>query len=309
MRKNLLTLALFIAVFSMKGYTGTAKAKQGLSGHQPTAGTAPTAPRQNDGVSLPHDTAQQNTYQVVGATAPAKDRWDRASVIIDAVLALIGIGGIVIAVITLKKLERQTTATEEAANAAYGSVTYAEAQWSLMKEKERARISIKPGRTEVQKPNSEYWNLATSIEIRNLGQSRAFIKKTGGSFAIAAEGEELPPKEDWSSLFLSDDFIDPSTTSTIVSLRWFHMESESLKTLADDLHGSQRYMHLRGFIEYETLGMTFTEEFRYFWVESNSLGEGYLVEVSTPTDAERVEKGRWWENRYSSDSDKQEEAH
>ena len=90
----------------------------------------------------------------------------------------------------LGAIQQQAVATESAAATAQESIDLARAQFNLMMEKERARISIKAVPIQVQEPDKEYWNLATSIEIRNLGQARAFVTRTDGNFVIRTEGEK-----------------------------------------------------------------------------------------------------------------------
>lgn len=197
-------------------------------------------------------------------------------------------------------------AAADSANAAYGSVAFAEAQFELTKEERQARISIKAVRIQVQDPDSEFWNLATSIEIRNLGQTRAFIKRTGGEFAIRAYGEECPQGDDLSTLYLPEEYIDPSTDPILVSLHQFNLLPTSLRVLADDLHDRKRMLHLYGFIEYETLGMKFTEEFKYFWMAGSVFGGMLGGGEATLTDAGRVEEGHWWNNRSLSNKDEKE---
>jgi hypothetical protein len=216
--------------------------------------------------------------------------------------------------LTLMAIAEQTNQTRraadagaDAANAAYGSVRFAEAQFELMKEERRARISIKAIGIQVQDPGSELWNLVTNIEIRNLGQTRAFIKRTSGEFAIRLEGQERPQEDDLSTLYLPEEYIDPSTDPIVVSLHHFNFLPTSLKVLADDLHDRKRMLHLYGFIEYETLGMKFTEEFKYFWMAGSVFGGMSWGEEKTLTDAERVEEGHWWDNRPQSKDDEQSE--
>jgi hypothetical protein len=196
-------------------------------------------------------------------------------------------------------------ATADSANAAYGSVVFAEAQFELMKEERRARISIKAKGVQVQDPDSELWNLVTSIEIRNLGQTRAFIKRTSGKFAIRAHGEERPEEDDLSALYLPEEYIDPRIDPVVVALYQFNLSPTSLKVLADYLHDRSRMLHLYGFIEYETLGMKFTEEFKYFWMPGSFMRGTFSGEETNPTDAERVEDGHWWDNRPQPEDEEQ----
>lgn len=192
---------------------------------------------------------------------------------------------------------RAADAGADAANAAYGSVRFAEAQFELMKEERRARISIKAIGIQVQDPGSELWNLVTNIEIRNLGQTRAFIKRTKGEFVMSAYGEERPQEDDLSMLYLPEEYIDPDTAPVVVSLHPCSLLPTSLKVLADDLYESRRMLQIHGFIEYETLGMKLTEEFRYFWMTGNVLGGMFGEEEKNLSDVKRVEQGYWLDNR------------
>ena len=105
-------------------------------------------------------------------------------------------------------MTKQAIATNKTADAAQESIDLARAQFNLMMEKERARITIKAGMIQVQEPDKEYWNLATNIEIRNLGQSRAFITRSEENFVIRTEGEE-PAEEDLiNSISVPNSLID-----------------------------------------------------------------------------------------------------
>lgn len=313
------------------------KAQQGQASQRPTLPVASATVRQNNSPSLQAKPDQHVQADVRVIRAPAKDGYDIAAFWISALLAGVGIAGIGVGVWTicyvrrqavemrqqriimrrtLNAIRRQTKAAEDAAkagmesaNAALGSVKLTEAQLNLTKEKERARISITAGGLQVQEPDTEFWSLATSIEVRNLGPTRAIIQRTSGEFVIRAEGEELAHGADWlagGSLSLPDDFIDPCTTPVIAPLHWFHWEPASLKSLADDLHGNKRTLHLYGFIEYETLGMVLTEEFNCFWMAGSVAAAFFRGENKNPTDAERVEDGNWWNNRDYGNGDEQD---
>ncbi|HEV2711317.1 MAG TPA: hypothetical protein VGU67_13965 [Edaphobacter sp.] len=195
------------------------------------------------------------------------------------------------------KLERQTKATEEAANAAYGSVVYAEAQLKLMVEKERARLKITPGTitvTDVRTELVKFFYLNATLRIRNIGTSRAYITSSGGKVSFVESGNEL--SEDLSNLSLPDQFFDPDINRTDLTECFFPKDdTSSMKMVADAIQDHTQTAYLYGFIEYETLGGKWRREFGYRWDPFSALSMlGGLYGTSTNlTDAGRIESGHW----------------
>lgn len=139
-------LAISLLAVSLAPRNQQNKADQAKQGEQPAPVTAPLmVPEQVDSPSLKPKPAEEkqrdNPIIVSVVSSPKKDWYDKASVWINGSLVLIGIGGIVVAVGTLKKIERQTKATEEAARVAKSNMT-------ALIGKERARVRVdKPSKS------------------------------------------------------------------------------------------------------------------------------------------------------------------
>jgi len=107
-------------------------------------------------------------------------------------------------------------ATKDSANAAYGSVTFAQAQWELTKEKERARLDVKGGvlsveNIPVENTAEEYWHLKAIMRARNIGASRAFIIQSSSQFLVKPRDDETYPEPSaFNQLPFADSFLDPS---------------------------------------------------------------------------------------------------
>lgn len=195
-------------------------------------------------------------------------------------------------------MKDQTEILRDSVRASQTSADAAMAQIQLMKEKERAIIAVKMGGVEVKDANTEFWSLTTSLEIRNLGQNRAFIVEAMVEFTVGVVTEEPRGKKIEWALLLPEEFIDPSITPVIVTLQWSPegVEPASLKELADDLRAMRRRIRLRGRIEYTAAGMNSTEEFDSPWFTPRITTSLFGDRNVNPTDAERIEDGWWWGN-------------
>jgi hypothetical protein len=112
MLKVLLILAFLLNVFGVQADSGANKAKQGQKSQRPAADTSAIPPQQPDSQSLQSEPPKQTPYEVRVISTPQKDGYDRAALWVNVALAVAGIFGIVIAICTLIKIERQTKAAE-----------------------------------------------------------------------------------------------------------------------------------------------------------------------------------------------------
>jgi len=87
-------------------------AEQTGKGKHPTPQTTSVPVQQKNGTTLHSDAAKEEPYEIRVIGTPKKDAYDKASVWLNCTLVLVGIGGIIMAVFTLLKIERQTKAAE-----------------------------------------------------------------------------------------------------------------------------------------------------------------------------------------------------
>ncbi len=118
MLKKLAIFVLMLFVLTVQAYPKTDKAQNASKHAAPSLPVAPVTPQKDDSQNLQPKADTHINADVRVISSPAKDRYDKAAFWINVVLAVIGICGIVAAVLTIRKLERQTKATEDSAKAA-----------------------------------------------------------------------------------------------------------------------------------------------------------------------------------------------
>jgi hypothetical protein len=134
-------------------------------------------------------------------STPEKDGWDKASVWIDFALAVVGGLGIVAAFVTLRKLERQTAATEKQASHMIAS----ERAWIM------AELSLTPGanlaHTTESKTNQVKTNISVRLHCINDGSSPAWITEKSARLVIVSG--DLPPIPQLAKGDILDEGNDP----------------------------------------------------------------------------------------------------
>jgi hypothetical protein len=199
---------------------------------------------------------------------------------------------------------RAADATADSANAAYGSVTFAEAQWNLMREKERARLEIKTvDGLNLERVEGGFWHLKATIRIRNLGATRAYIRRGAGELFVCKSREETKPELDtWNSLGLDEDFIDPYSGKIFAVTRSFYFfapDDATLEEYATGVYEGRFPAHLYGVVEYETLGIRYRRNFGYSWRSNGNpenIGARMFGTTSAANDEERISFGYWRED-------------
>lgn len=170
-RLAILTVLFFVANVGLPSLGETPNAKA-----DPNASEAQNAPSQRPATFTTSAIPQPSNSPALDSNSNQKankDGWDKAGVLSNYLLAIIGIGGIVVALRTLRKLERQTKATEDAADAARGALITTQRPKLHVK-----RISLIPGKLidvngTLTIQDDTRWRIA--CVIANLGGSRARI--------------------------------------------------------------------------------------------------------------------------------------
>jgi hypothetical protein len=196
---------------------------------------------------------------------------------------------------------KAAAATADSANAAYGSVRLAEAQWELTRNKERARIQIKTvNGLRVENVGGEIWHLRGTIQIRNLGPSRAYIKRGATHLFVGESSEETRPEVDrWNSMGLDEDFVDPhsaATPPTTTSAFFFGLGDAPLSDYSTEIYEGRFPVNLYGVVEYETLGISYHRDFSYTWLgdkNPGNFGAALAMAPEAENDEERICFGFW----------------
>ena len=161
----------------------------------------------------------------------------------------------------------------------------------------RARIEIKSTLSLIVERNDPYWYLVTGIDVRNIGNSRAFILRTAAKFFVVENTEDINIEDpSLSSLAIEDDILDPTKHSIPIDIHHFPDAEgfESVEKFADRFYESRVNLVILGWIEYETMG---TKWHRGFGFIRRGSGGSFLEELSgrTPDTPEHKISSGWWE--------------
>jgi hypothetical protein len=107
MLKNFLVLTIFIGSFSWQGYAYSHEAKRSDKSKQIALPASPPASQQQTGSPVQQEAQKQRPYDVRIISVTPRDGYDKAVFYANMILALVGIGGIVIAVFTLMSIDTQ----------------------------------------------------------------------------------------------------------------------------------------------------------------------------------------------------------
>ncbi len=199
-------------------------------------------------------------------------------------LVIVGMGGIIVALRTLAKIERQTRATEDAAIAGKDAAKAALQQILMMEDKERARLIVNPGNLEIDRSDrlvtkdgkfsvepiapGDYF-IRAFASVKNIGTSKAYsIDSVGKLAAMRCDEANLPhPDSPW-IVVAEDDVIEPGKEPIPIQMS-FNSDIEPMPKLAQDIAESRAHIYFYGFIEYETLGVRWHKDFGYQWMPYN----------------------------------------
>jgi hypothetical protein len=162
-----ITAGLALGILSIQADAQPHKTQQASKSVKPPSPVAPVAPQETDLPSLQSKQHEHVDADVRVVSTPAKDGYDKAVVWINSALALIGTLGIVTALITLRKLERQTKATEDAVLEAKVSRTLAE---DTAKRQLRAYFGTAEGKLYIRDDGS----VEPRVTLTNCGQTPAY---------------------------------------------------------------------------------------------------------------------------------------
>jgi hypothetical protein len=186
-------------------------------------------------------------------------------------------------------------------------------QIEMMKDKERARVEIKTMGLELARVGEEFWHIKTTIEIRNVGTGRAYIRLGTGSIEVLGDGIPEPYSK---SLDIVDGFIDPTSPVT-ESFYFFQPDDAALPDCSEKIWNGEWQPRITGFVEYETVGTRFHRNFSYVWIGNGSpLNIGGMFrsaeeDFAPMTDEDKVSFGYWlpnsiWLTGWSGDNEEYE---
>lgn len=197
--------------------------------------------------------------------------WDKAAVIANFLLVAVGIAGVVVAIKTLRKIERQTKAGEEAAKSGRDSAEASLKQANALIDAERAWVveSIR-FLDEIPYRSNDGGILVAQVTLRNIGKQPAFLKFIQLRFhAHDTALARLPQYR--STEPLPDGFM--MAPSSEIHLRALleegSFDDEQVQRIRG-LKGKALKLRLYGRIAYESMGREGVNQFCYTW--QNQMG-------------------------------------
>lgn len=190
-------------------------------------------------------------------------------------LCIVGGLGVWVALRTLKKIEQQTKATQDAAIATQASAEAAKGQSELTRrqieteiERDKARLKIFPQPISVEEHEGEFYTMTTCIELTNVGQTKAHITFSAGRFVVVPSTLWPLPSPDPDELQPSTSTIEPSNDPVYAG--FFFEEPYDFKSFAAEIANGDLIAYLYGIIEFENMGIERTIEFGYVWTIDTS---------------------------------------
>lgn len=182
----------------------------------------------------------------------------------------------------------------------YCQVVEMRRQLRMSVDKERARIEIKAVGLELQRISGEFWNIKATIELRNVGAGRAYVRLGTGDLVM--EGDDLSTESHSTALDVVNGFVDPISNPDTQSFYFFQPENKGVSEYARKICDGALRVYITEFIEYETVGTRFHRNFNYTWIGHGSpFSMGAIIfrdELPLKTDEERISRGYWLPNSW-----------
>lgn len=225
---------------------------------------------------------------------PQRDKYDWISYGANLLLVGVGIGGIVVGVLTLRKIDRQTRATEDAAKAALGQVELMKRQMDMGIHRERARLSLDTQPIHFDDVSPEGFRLFSCIELTNSGHSNAHIRFSAARFVIVPSGQWPLPEVDPDEFATGSNTIEPLQSPVYAAFDVKYAQSTP-ERFAEKIWDATLRIHLYGFIEYETMGIEWHRDFGYIWTIEDSIRDPSTLTFRSRRNPEEIYFAGEWE--------------
>lgn len=201
----------------------------------------------------------------------------------------------------------QSWETRKAARGAERAADATLAQTQLIRDKERARLTIEPARLEVvTDPESKReWNLRATIKVQNIGATKAFDINGCASLWVQDSSSPITP-----GLLLP--WFDPPGFRISADPGGYVVQIDSqipaltLNQFVDGMTHSEKgkfpskkAVYLQGFVEYETLGVRFCRDYGWHWLTGHWEEEDCRVYIG-----DRLIAGKWYEDDKQKNSER-----
>jgi hypothetical protein len=192
-----------------------------------------------------NETVVATVFALLASSASMTMEWswhDEVLWVANLILAVVGVGGIIVAVLTLVKIERQTKATEYAVKAARDSYTLAE---STAKRQLRAYIVVRNAHLILHEDGA----VEAKMELVNCGQTPAYELRGGVICGFAVYPiRNVKPFDD--EMRQSVSTIGAGLGSWVLYPQWRH-DKENREYLLRKLDGGGSFVYCaRGYYVY-----------------------------------------------------------
>ena len=199
-----------------------------------------------------------------------KDGWDRAYVVFNGILIVVGTIGVVAAIKTLRTIkrqadlmDRQTGILEKSVAAAEKGAHAAEKSISVVIEKERARLFIEVDNLQLPQLQPEFWLLDITYKLFIYGSTLAFVEDSNATVFVSQS--ENPPTKNGYQRVVTKPVITPTPDAISLNATSFG-PSRGEKPILEQIWKRQQFIHFFGFISYRDLwGNPHRTTFRFRW--------------------------------------------
>ncbi len=194
----------------------------------------------------------------------------------------VGLGGIGVAVGTLKKIGTQTDAMKN-------QVVLMREQMDVMIQRERGRLSLDVQPVTVV--GDKFGRLISCVELTNSGHSNAYILFSAAKLVVVPSGQWPLPDPDPDQFSTWSKTIEPSETPLYAPVDTEDIPA-SVESFGQEMANGTLSIYFYGFIEYETLGIKWRRDFGYVWKTDESSGDAIFPRRRN---TEEICVAGWWE--------------
>ncbi|MGC2161376.1 MAG: hypothetical protein WA634_05690 [Silvibacterium sp.] len=203
-------------------------------------------------------------------------------------LVVVGIVGVIIAIFTLRKVERQTKATEIAAQATKQSVEVALTQTQVMKDRERAILAIRGLDIPELLPSLENEQaIVVTLYAANEGATKAFHARAYAVLNVVSsrDGEryEIGFQQEFPNTIANTDNATTLPKIKITGLGWEYETYLHVDTIIErKLRLGELFLQVSGLLIFTDIYEDSHEvPFRFVWVSAGDDDGGHWLTRST----------------------------
>lgn len=201
--------------------------------------------------------------------------WEKAAVIANFLLVIVGGAGVIVAWVTLRKLERQTKAAEDATKATQQTVETGLIQTRAMKDRERARLVVRgPSIPELLPSLESLKAIVVDLYVANEGTTKAFNARAYAVLNIVSSRDggpyEIGPQQEFPGTLSNTDNVAQLPKIDITSFGpefGSHIHVDSI--IEQKLRAGKLFIQVSGMVTYmDIYDDSHESPFKYIWVSA-----------------------------------------